>query len=115
MEPSGIFKNLSLDMWYKALVYVGGIILILSIFMEVKGIANIHVQLLSLGVFLIGLGEWKNHKIQLITRSPSITDPGALIQAYVRKNDLFGVILEIVGGFCLVVGLISVIFCRVPL
>ena len=45
------FKSLALDTWYKALVYIGGVVLVLSLFLEVKGISNYQLQLLSAGVF----------------------------------------------------------------
>lgn len=95
LEP---FKGLALDRWYKVLVLVGGSLLLVSFFKETKGITNVQLQLLSAGVLLIGLGEWKNHKVASVIKPPNFyTGPAALISWPVREADLIGVLLDLAG------------------
>jgi hypothetical protein len=98
MSLGDFLKNLVLDTWYKALVYVGGLILLLSLFIEVKGIANQQLQLLSTGIFFFGLGEWKNHKKESFIKPPNVyTGPTALISYTVWKPDLLGILFDLIG------------------
>ncbi len=98
MSLGDFLKNLVLDTLYKALVYVGGLILVLSLFIEVKGITNQQLQLLSTGVFFFGLGEWKNHKKESFMKPPNAyTGPAALISYTVWKPDLLGILFDIIG------------------
>lgn len=104
------FKSLVLDTWYKALVYLGGVVLVLSLFIDVKGITNSQLQLLSSGVFLIGLGEWKNHKfIQQIKPPNAYTGPAMLMSIPVWKPDIIGILLDLGGITLLVLGIRSLI------
>jgi hypothetical protein len=64
MNIGDFLKGLAIDTWYKALMYLGGAVFAVSLFVDVKGIGNVNAQLLSSGCFLLGLGEWKNHKVQ---------------------------------------------------
>jgi len=110
MDFSGILKGLKLDVWYKAFVYLGGVVLVLSFFLDVKGIDNLQLQLLAGGCFLIGMGEWKNHKPVSWIKPPNVyTGPAALMTTTVRKPDLVGVLLDILGVALLGVGIWSVI------
>lgn len=65
------FKSLKLDAWYMIFVYLGGILHIPSIFIPIQWITNKQLILFSSGMLLIGLGEWKNHKIIVRTESPN--------------------------------------------
>ena len=56
MSIGDFFKGLILDAWYKAFMYIGGIALLLSFFLDVKGITNAQLQLMAGGVFLLGIG-----------------------------------------------------------
>lgn len=68
--------------------------------MDVKGLTNIQLQLLSGGAFLIGLGEWKNHKVaSWIKPANAYTGGPALMRATVRESDALGIILDLVGIF----------------
>jgi len=110
MGFSDIFSNLKLDTWYKVFVYLGGLVLIISLFVEVKGIANTQLQLLSAGFFFIGIGEWKNYKVQSWIKPPNVyTGPTAFIQGSIRKPDLVGIILDITGLVLIVLGVYSII------
>ena len=56
------FKSLKIDSWYMVFVYLGGLLLVFSLFIPTQWITNKQLILLSTGILLIGLGEWKNHK-----------------------------------------------------
>jgi hypothetical protein len=110
MDFSGILKGLKLDVWYKVFVYLGGIVLVLSFFIDVKGISNLQLQLLAGGCLLIGMGEWKNHKHVSWIKPPNIyTGPAARITKTIREPDFVGVLLNILGVVLLGVGILSVI------
>ena len=110
MSLVDFFKNLVLDTWYKALVYFGGVVLILSLFVEVKGISNTQLQLLSAGIFMFGLGEWKNHKfIPQIKPPNAYTGPALFMNVPDWEPDLLGIILDLSGFVLLVLGIRSLI------
>jgi hypothetical protein len=91
------------DTWYKALMVLGAGIFAVALFLPVHGISNGQALLLSAGVFLFGLGEWKNHKLQSwIKPANAYTGGPALIQGMIRSPDFLGVVFDIVGG-CLFV------------
>jgi hypothetical protein len=98
MDIGDFLKGLAIDAWYKALMYLGGAIFAVSLFVDVKGIGNVTVQFLSGGAFLLGLGEWKNHKIQSWIKPPNAyTGGAALMSSTVRKPDFVGIVLAILG------------------
>jgi len=98
MDIDGFLKSLVIDTWYKALVYVGGVTLAVSVFIAVKGIGNVNAQLLSGGAFLLGLGEWKDHKILSWIKPPNAyTGGAALMSSTVRKPDMVGIGLDVLG------------------
>ncbi len=98
MNIGDFLKGLAIDAWYKALMYLGGAVFAMSLFVDVRGIGNVRAQLLSSGCFLIGLGEWKNHKVQSWIKPPNAyTGGAALMSATVRKPDFVGVLFEILG------------------
>lgn len=104
------FKSLKLDAWYMVFVYLGGILLILSIFVPTQWITNKQLILFSAGILLIGLGEWKNHKYHSWIKPPNAyTGPAAFMQAKMRNADIFGIFLEIVGFVLIVLGFIDLI------
>lgn len=110
MSVPDVFKNLVLDTWYKALVYIGGLGFIVSLFAEVKGLTNGQAQLLTLGFFLIGIGEWKNHKTASWFKPPNVyTGGAALMSAKVRQPDGFGLTCDVLGVLLMFIGIVSVI------
>ena len=91
-------KNLKIDYWYKALLVAGVVALFLSLTVELKGIENTTVQLISLGIFFIGLGEWINHPLQTRILPPGPQYPGwSKAQGYLRSNSFLGNAFDIVG------------------
>jgi len=57
-------SELKIDYWYKILPVIGSVTLILGLTVDMKGVSNILVQLVSIGVMLVGIGEWINHPLQ---------------------------------------------------
>lgn len=110
MSLTELFKSLVLDTWYKALVYLGGLVLVLSLFIEVRGISNYQVQMISLGIFLFGLGEWKNHKFISTIKPPNVyTGPAMHMRIPVWKPDLIGIIFDLAGFSLIFLGIRSIV------
>ena len=96
MEVSDVLKLV--DSWYKALMVGGGGVFIGTLFFPVHGIKPETALLLSGGAFLLGLGEWKNHKeVSWIKEANAYTGGPAFMRATVRQPDLVGVLFEVVG------------------
>ena len=110
MNLPELFKGLKLDTWYKTLVYLGGFLLVMAFFFEVKGITNGTLQLLSGGACLFGLGVWTNIKIEHMTKPPNAyTGPAMLITITKRQPNLFGVVLEISGIVLIAIGVVKIV------
>jgi len=99
-------RNLKIDYWYKALVVLSAVLLLISLTVELKGIENSIAQLLCLGVLFIGIGEWINHPLQSAIMPPNAYDApgGAIITSYKRKPCLLGTLFDILGFTITVVG-----------
>lgn len=109
MEATDLFKSIAVDTWYKALMYLGGAALFGSFFWEVRGITNGQLQLLTGGAFLIGVGEWKNHKVASWFKPPHIsTGPAAFMSAPLRSADAVGVLLDVIGVLLFAMGILSI-------
>jgi hypothetical protein len=77
---------------------LGGVVLAVSFFLPVRGISNGELQLLSSGIFLLGLGEWKNHKEESWIKPPNAyTGGAAFLSGTVRRPDFVGILFEFVG------------------
>jgi len=58
---------------------------------ELRGIENKHALLLSLGLFLVGIGEWINHPFQ------TVLVPFGKLTGHPRKNSPLGIAFDIAG------------------
>lgn len=106
MGIGDFLKGLIIDRWYKVFVYLGALGLILSLFVDVKGVTNQELLILSLGFFFIGIGVWKNEKQESFIKSPNAyTGPAAFIQYTIRRPDFVGVFFEVVGALLFLFGL----------
>lgn len=102
-------KNLIIDQWYKALLVLGATVFILALTIELRGIANSIALLISLGVILIGIGEWINHPLQTRILPPGEHYPGWLQgSGYVRRNTLLGLLFDCFGIVLIVIGIIKI-------
>lgn len=110
MDLLDLLKVLSLDTWYKVVMWLGAGVLVASLFFQVHGdVTNAELQTLSLGIFLLGLGEWKNHKSESWIKPPNAyTGPAALMSSVVRSSNLVGVILQIAGASLTIFGICKV-------
>lgn len=98
MESGGLLSALALDAWYKALMYVGFVLFIMALTVDVRGIPNQELLLFSSGIFFLGLGEWKNHKTAAwFKESNAYTGGPGLFQAKVRSADAVGILLDGAG------------------
>jgi hypothetical protein len=110
MNPGDLLKNLALDTWYKALIYLGVVLFVISLIIEVKGLTNAQLELLSSGLFFFGLGEWKNRKVASTFKPPNAyTGPAGILTTNVRKPDALGLIFDGLGVVLFVIGLYSII------
>ena len=62
--PKNPLSSLKIDCWYKLLPAIGTVTLIIGLTVDVKGVSNVLVQLVSVGIIFIGIGEWINHPLQ---------------------------------------------------
>jgi hypothetical protein len=93
-----LLKYFTIDKWYKVFIVVGAIFFGISLAFEVKGITNFQAQLLSGGIFFIGIGEWKNHKVyKSIMPANAYTGGPGIITSIKREPDSLGIIFDIIG------------------
>ena len=110
MSATDFLKDFVIDAWYKAIVYVGGVVLALSFFLDVKGLTNHQLQLLASGAFIIGLGEWNNHTTQSWIKPPNAyTGPAALLTQKIRKATVIGVLFDLIGITVFTFGMIRIL------
>ena len=89
MNTGNPLSNLKLDKWYKVMIVGGFFLIIISLFIEVKGITNIQLLLIAGGFFFIGIGEWINHSLAIESKPPNAyTGPAARISYLVWKPKL---------------------------
>lgn len=91
-------KSLVIDYWYKAVAVASVVFLLAALTVDLKGVENKTVILISLGSFFIGLGEWINHPLQT-----SIA-PGMKITSYNRKASIHGNLFDILGFSIVCIG-----------
>ncbi len=54
----GLMENFAIKNWYRFLLYIGGVILILSLFLEPKGIDVLRVKKFSFYTIILSLVVW---------------------------------------------------------
>ena len=110
MDAGDLLKGFPFDTWYKMLAFAGGVVLGASFFWEVKGLTNNQLQLLSGGAFLVGLGEWKNHKeVAMIKEANAYTGGPGLLTGTLRKPDFIGIVLDLAGVFLIARGVWKIV------
>ncbi|MDD5639151.1 MAG: hypothetical protein PHO28_04600 [Candidatus Pacebacteria bacterium] len=103
-------KNLNINKWYKVLIYLGLLLFMFSLFIDIKWLTNKEIGLLGLAFLFIGLGEWKNEKVAIEFKQPNAyTGPACILQYPIRKPDVLGWCLLIVGFVFLVLFLREVL------
>ncbi len=111
MHIGDFLKGLTIDRWYKVFVYLGALAFLISLFVEVKGITNFELQILSLGFFFIGIGEWKNEKYASYIKPPNAyTGPAAFMQAPIRNPDFIGIVFDVIGAVFVLSGIVHIMW-----
>lgn len=98
---SNPLSNLAIDYWYKAVLVIATCVLIAALSVEMQGVENNVVQLLAMGLILVGLGEWINHPLQV-----SIA-PAYKITSYRRSSSFGGNLLDLIGVVLMVIGFVQ--------
>lgn len=91
-------QSLVIDYWYKAITVASIMFLVIALTVDLEGVENKTVILISLGAFFIGVGEWINHPLQ--TRIA----PGMKITSYNRNASLRGNLFDILGFSLVCIG-----------
>lgn len=110
MSLPTVFDNLSVDSWFKAVTYIGGLLLIFSLFFPTQAFSNSLIATFGAGMFVYGLGRWKNHK------TTSTMTYGGILSVTHRKTDPLGLLLEGVGLLILMygIGVVLVNYAEIP-
>ncbi|RKR02626.1 hypothetical protein C7446_2344 [Kushneria sinocarnis] len=105
------FRSLKIDEWYKAMLALSTIFLLISLTVPLQAISHDAVnavQLISLAGVLISLGEWINHPLQTIVGEHM----GRMWhgEGHLRRNSPAGLAFDLIGACVLVVGLFKMLF-----
>lgn len=95
-------SNLKIDYWYKALLVLAAFVLVISLCVEMKGVENSVVQMISLGAILVGFGEWINHPLQ------EKIGVGFKLTGHPRKNTISGNLFDLAGLAFIIVGVVKI-------
>jgi hypothetical protein len=95
-------SKLKIDYWYKAMLVISTCVLIVSLTVELKGVENSVVQLISLGCAFWGLGEWINHPYQ------EKIGIGFKISGHPRNGSVAGYAFDLVGWILILIGIFKV-------
>ena len=98
---SNPLAGLKFDYWYKILPAIGSVTLVIGLTFKTYGLKNLFVIIVSVGIILIGIGEWINHPLQTtLFYSYKITSRK-------RINTFSGNLADIIG-----IGLVILSFAR---
>lgn len=84
-------QSLKIDYWYKAVLVISTVLLVIALTVPLQGVKNSIVALICLGGVFIGLGEWINHPLQ------TAVGYGYKITGYPRKVTFLGTIFVLFG------------------
>ena len=97
-----VLKNLKLDQWYMVLMALGAVVFVLAITVQLQ-VPNAPVALIALGMFFVGLGEWRNHPYQ------ARIEPGMgmlwKVSGHPRSASALGLLFDALGLLLGAVGL----------
>lgn len=99
-------ENLKLDKWYTVLIAAGLMALVASIAAN-----NNTFAALALGVFFIGIGEWKNHpeRQAFVDQSHGFPEPGKLTIT-TRAASPLGWAFILIGIVALAIGFYRLVY-----
>ena len=101
--------NFPIKYWYHLFIVLGIAGAAAALTVDLKGIENRHALLVSLGVLLIGIGEWINHPLQSAILPANAYRPGGVITSYPRNSSALGVAFDIAGLALFAVGLWKIV------
>lgn len=84
-------EQLKLDTWFKPLIYVGGLIVLIALKWDIQIVSNEIMAGIGFGMFLYGIGRWKNRKTK------TQFGRGAKLSWEERDPDFIGIFLEVSG------------------
>jgi hypothetical protein len=90
-------SKLKLDYWYHVLMVVGVVAFLAAGTGVLKEFPTVPTALISLGVFLFGLGEWMNHPLKTAIREGNAFHPIQVISGYPRSNKPLGMLFDLLG------------------
>ena len=90
-------SKLKLEYWYHALMVVCAAGIIVALTVTTKGITNAQALLLFAGGFFVGLGEWKNHPLQMTVKEPTRFQYGYTTSGHHRNGGVIGYGLVLLG------------------
>ena len=88
---AGPLDKLALDYWYKVLMVAGFAVFLLAGAGYLHALPTKPTLLISLGVFLFGLGEWCNHPLQ------EQLGIGYKITGHPRNASFSGLVFDLIG------------------
>lgn len=88
---SNPLQGLKIDYWYKAVLVISTVLLIVSLTVPLQEVSNSIVAAICIGCILIGLGEWINHPYQ------EQIGVGFKISGHPRSNSLLGIVFVMIG------------------
>ena len=97
-----------LDHWYKVLMLVGAAGVAGALVFEFHGVDNLHAQLLSLGVFLVGMGEWINHPLRTAVFQETRYDPIHVVTGHPREPKRLGTLFDLLGALLIGVAIYKI-------
>lgn len=106
---SDLLKNLKIDSWYMVFIIVGAVGFISSLTVPILAISNKQAMVLTSGILMIGLGEWKNHKYLTGIKPPNVYTGGtAIITQKIRRPDILGNFMVMIGLLFLVIAFLDI-------
>ena len=105
-----LWGKLILDIWYKTLMYIGGVGSLLSLFLplQIQSLSNMQIFILFFGIFLLGLGEWKNHPAAVQVEPVSMMK-ALVMQGVMRVPNRTGNIIILVGIMLIIIVISTVL------
>jgi hypothetical protein len=92
-------KNLALDKWYKVVLLLGALLLVLGFTQDTRVLTNKEVLLLAAGLISFGLAEWGCDSHRHYYKPPNIhTGPAALVTEPVRRTTPMSIVLHTLAG-----------------
>ena len=107
MTDTNPLSNLKIDILYKALIPLGGFLMVLAIVYSNESITTKELFLIGGGLFLIGIGEWKSTKFYTKFVSETAYNPFMRITQPFRSNDPLGMFLDVLGTLALIIAFLN--------